>query len=95
MRRPHREHGPQHRGSVTDRMRLQMAMKKVRAEARRLGITPEAYLAQVQRNALDETSETLARRIVDKALQAPPAAAPAKDPDLKDLVEQILRKDRT
>ena len=92
--------------TVVDRMRVQMALKRVREEARRMGITPEEYLASIQkaaqRQALDETSETLAKRIVDKTLQGqPPGAAPALpgpgegSPDLKDLVEQILRKGRS
>ena len=87
-----------HRGSVVDRMRLQMAMKRVREEARALGLTPEAYLAQLQSQAIDETSETLAKRIVDKALksQEPAPSAPADaGSDLKSLVEQILQKGRS
>ncbi len=78
-------------------MRLQMAMKRVREEAQALGLTPEAYLAQLQSQTLDETSETLAKRIVDKALSQNPAPSAPADAgaDLKSLVEQILRKGRS
>ncbi|GEM_PF-6370828 len=90
---------PQSKGSVVDRMRLQLAMKRTREEARRLGMTPEAYLAQCQAHTLDETSETLAKRIVDKALKTPESSPPPSSSgggtDLKDLVEQILKKGKS
>ena len=100
-----RHRAPHSQGSVVDRMRVQMAMKRLREDARRLGVNQEDYLANAQtaaqRRTLDETSETLAKRIVDKALQSTDQAPALPglsgtsgegSPDLKGLVEQILRK---
>ena len=91
------------RRTLVERMREQMALKKLRAMARELGLPVEEYARrledeltrQEERDRLTGLSEGLAGRIVARMKDEPPAPAEVPGPpaDLKALVDRLLRKD--
>lgn len=75
-------------GTVTERMREQIAMKRLKAEARARGLDVETYMAQVaeererraENDRMHRLSETLAERIAErvKLLAVAPAGESAE-----------------